>query len=84
MEVLYAANNGYRDYNRNQNDTLLGEEHINAAQHAIRLADNRMAQTKQEVEIETVEIISLQMIMSVPKLNMKDRKKVRQRYCKGD
>ena len=68
---IYAANNGYRDYNRDQNDTLLGEEHIDAAQHAIKLADNRMAHAKREVEIQTVEKTN----MSVQKTNMKDRKK---------
>ena len=55
LEALYTANNGYRDYNSEQNNELFNENHIDGAQLAIRLADNRMAHAKREVEIETVE-----------------------------
>jgi hypothetical protein len=55
LEALYTANNGYRDYNSEQNNDLFNENHIDGAQLAIRLADNRMAHAKRELEIETVE-----------------------------
>jgi hypothetical protein len=40
-EALYVANNGYRDYNSEQNNDLYNENHIDDAQLAIRLARGR-------------------------------------------